>query len=415
MVGNSGVQRMVTNNILLNRIDKELYAIKVIDKDTFFFESLWEIPERVSYNSYLLLTNEGAVVFDTVKSRYAVDYIETIKSIVDPRDIRYIVIHHMEPDHSGAIKELLSNYKPTVLGHPLTRGMLQSFYGVNPEFKPVQDGAIIKVGEFSFRFIHAPWQHWPETILTLVEEKSYLFSCDLFGSYGRFSNIYLDELSSEEKKKYEKLYVKYYANVVGSFRDWTLKAVEKLRAIRDKVREIHPAHGLSLRDRDIDWGLAKYSILGRGEYLKGKVAIVYTSMYGFVDDAAKYVISSLERRGIHPVVYVFNDHHRDNVSELLGDVYESEALVFLTSTYEADMFPLAKHMLELILKKTPVRKVLLIGVYGWGGKTSQALQKILQEKRAGSTGITVETVEFKAGELYKAKENIENALDNVLK
>lgn len=398
-------------DIEVHKLDRDLVAIRVYDRGTRYFEALWEIPEGINYNSYVLLTNEGAVLFDTVKAEYSEEYVGALREVVDLRDIKYLVVHHMEPDHSGAIPELFKYANPVVIGHALAKDMLTSFYGIQPAFIKAQDGASIKLGGLEVKFYHVPWLHWPETIMSYVEGRGALFTCDAFGSYGVFNARYLDEMEGEAREKYLRLARKYFANVIGTYREWVVKGLQKLSSIGIRISEIHPSHGVSVRGPDVQMMLDKYGKWGRGDPEKGKTVLIYSSMYNFVERAVGIVKEYLESRGIPYSAYAFTDTSRDNISDAVGDAFDAEYLVLATSTYEASMFPLFKYILQLLAKKAPAnKKVLFLGVYGWGGRAAAEFVELM---KAPASLSKFEALEFKAGEEAKHRDEIIKKLEEL--
>lgn len=380
------------------KISKDLYMIKASDLKTTFFESLWEIPEGITYNSYILTVSEGIVVFDTVKNTMIDEYVNVLSEVIDLRDVKYLVVHHMEPDHSGCIKKISELGEPIVLGHPLVGRMLKSFYGFKGKFSPVKDCEEIKVSEYTLKFTYTPWLHWPETMVTYIAESRTLLSCDVFGSYGVFNATYYDELPEFEKTKYRWFMKKYFATVIGFYRDWVIKNLDKLSSLAIDPLVVLPAHGLAWRNRYVSEVVGLYKKWSSGRSEKGKVTIVYLSMYGFVKKAVMDFAAELEKRGIKTSIYEFTDTRRSNISDLIGDIYDSEVIVLATSTYDADAFPLARYITHLISRKTPrEKKILILAGYGWGPRAGLEIRNILTQ--AGFSELKV--VEFPAGEHHE--------------
>ncbi len=381
------------------RISRDLYMIRANDLRTAFFEGLWEIPEGITYNSYVLTTDEGSVVFDTVKNTMIDAYVEALSEVVDLRDVKYLIVHHMEPDHSGCVKKISELGEPIVLGHPLVGKMLKSFYGFTGKFSPVKDSEELKVGEYTLKFVYTPWLHWPETMVTHIAEARTLLSCDVFGSYGVFSATYYDELPGFEKAKYKWFMKKYFATVIGFYRDWVVKNLDKLSSLAIDPLVVLPAHGLAWRDRYVSEVVGLYKEWGSGKAEKGKVVVACLSMYGFVKKAAMDLATELGKKGVKTLVYEFTDTVRSNMSDLIGEIYDSEVVVLATSTYDADAFPLAKYIAHLISRKAPrEKKILILAGYGWGPRAGLEIKSVLAQ--AGFSELKI--VEFPAGEHCEA-------------
>lgn len=387
---------MLAMNISHSKIDNNLYLLQYKDSETKFFEGMWRIPEGVTYNSYILETKEGVVVFDGWKRSIGGLFAEEISKRYDPKDVKYLVVHHMEPDHSGSIPYLLKkNPDITIIGHQISKAMIESFYQVKPNFKPVKDGELLKIGEYSLKFIHTPWLHWPETIMTYIDGEDYLLSCDAFGSYGIPNAIFYDELSIEDRKKFERYFVKYFANIIGFYRDWVVKNIEKIEQAKLAIGEILPSHGPLYRGADVEKIIELYKTLGKGIAEPGKTLLVYTSMYGFVKDVVEIVEKTLRDWSVHYVSYEFTDTHYSDISEILADAYQADNIIIATSTYEARAFPVARLISELIIEKTPSNKrILIISLYGWGGRAGMELKELFTDKNYAF----IDVLEFKAGQ-----------------
>lgn len=386
--------------------------LRLDDDEIRYFESLWLIPEGITYNAYLLPTSDGWVLFDTWKVGYEGEFMKALESVVDPSKIRYLVIHHMEPDHSGAVKALLErNPGIEVLGHPMTKSMLESFYGLTPKFRAVRDGEEVRVGEYTLKFIYAPWLHWPETIFTYVKEAKALLTCDAFGAYSIPSKVFDDELGEEELERYRFWTRKYMATVIGHYLPFVGKAIKKLQDLGIEVETILPSHGLIWR-RPAEI-IKYYQRWSAGESVSGvkKVVVVYGSMYGFVEAAVKEALKVLEEEGVLHVTYRFVDNHRDEISDLMADLINASGIILGTATYEAGIHPLMKFVVDLMIEKIPKNKsVLVITNYGWGGVAGKLLKKELE----GAGYRVPEVVEFRAGQLEKNKEAIREAVKSFI-
>ncbi len=398
------------SKISVRKIQKDLYMIRVEDRLIKYFEGLWEIPEGVTYNSYVLIGNEGSVLFDTVGRNFSNMFIDTLRSLIDIKDIKFIITQHLEPDHSGALPELLKelNHLTEVLGHPLASKLIESLYGLKPRFRSVGDGEVIEFGEYKLMFIYVPWLHWPETILTYVGGNlNYLMTCDVFGAYSipEYFEIDVNYLP----KEYEYFMRKYFVNVIGYYRENVIKNLSKLKQLNLRIEAIAPAHGSILKGKEVLERVSNlYESWAKAEASDNKVTIVYTSMYGYVEKVIEYLVKALSERGVNTSVFKFTSYERSNVSDLLGEVLNSKMLIIASATYDADLFPLMTYILELILKKTNAEKPLvLLTVYGWGNAASNKAKELISKSKyriVGSYGIN---------SLVKDKDYVE--LNNLIK
>ncbi|RLF73269.1 FprA family A-type flavoprotein, partial [Thermococci archaeon] len=152
----------------------ELYLLRIDDDQIKYFEATWDIPEGITYNAYLMKTDDAVILFDAWKKDYTEEFFEALSSIVDPKEITHIVVHHMEPDHSGALPKVLeaNGYKAKIIGTVFAKRLLEAFFGIKENVYVIKDGEELKVGNRTFKFITVPWLHWPDTMITyLVEDK----------------------------------------------------------------------------------------------------------------------------------------------------------------------------------------------------------------------------------------------------
>lgn len=362
----------------VHKLKDNLALLRLSDDETRFFEGLWSIPEGVTYNAYILLSSEGLIIFDGWKRGFGELFIETMREIADPRDVRYVIVHHMEPDHSGSLRDLLSvSREAVVMGHSMTLDLMKSFYGITPKFRSVRDGERVAVGEHNIRFYHTPWTHWPDNIVSYLEEEKILFSCDLFGSYGIPHKVFFEELSEEEKRLFHWYAKKYFVSVIGHYIDWAHKNLSKILDLDLPIEIIAPGHGPLYRSpREI---IELYKTLSSKTITRRKAVIIYTSMYGFVEEIVRVVAEELEREGFKHKTYKFTDKHRDSETDIITDLIDAESIIIATSTYDADIFHLTKYIVELINAKIPKNKsVILVTRYGWAPVAGTKLREHLK-------------------------------------
>ena len=360
------------------------------DDQVRYFEALWKIEEGITYNAYLLMGSDDVILFDTWKRDYASDLLELLRSLIDPRDITHVIVHHMEPDHSGSLAEVLreNGFRAEVHGHPLAGNMLKSFYGIEAKFKPVRDGDELELKDLDLRFLHTPWLHWPETIMSYLEDQKILFSGDAFGGFSIPSKLFDDE--EEIVSKYLPSVRRYVSTIIGSYRGHILRNVRKIEDQGIKIRLIAPAHGLIWRKnpkRIIDY----YVKVARGVPEEGKVLIVYASMYGSCEEAARIVADELRKNSKNPVVHQFTDVDQASVSWVIGDAADSESMIIISPTYENGVFPTIAHVIDLISRKIPPKPILVISSYGW----APAAAKLISETLSRTGFEIVDMIDFR--------------------
>ena len=370
------------SGIIIDNVTEDLKILRVNDTRTRFFEALWEIPEGITYNAYLLDTGEGYILFDGWKEIYASELLRILESEIEPRDLKYIVVHHMEPDHSGSLP-LIARWarNATIIGHPMVRRLLSPSRVENP-FKPVKDEEQLLLGRYTLEFHYAPWIHWPETIFTFIREKKALLTCDAFGSYGVTPAV--RDVECKDMERYLYWTKKYLVTVVGNYRKFILKSLEKLESKGLKPEMILPGHGLIWTgepEKIIDF----YRRTALAEPVKGKVTIIYASMYGNTEKVVSGLAYNLQRRGYRVVLHGFTDTGKPSIGDILADVIDSELIVYAAPTYEATLFPPMRNLAELICEKaSSPKKVLVVASYAWGGVAGKRITGIL-----GSCGFKI--------------------------
>ncbi|WP_456453672.1 FprA family A-type flavoprotein [Thermococcus sp.] len=365
--------------------EPELYILRIDDERIKYFEATWDIPEGITYNAYLMKTGDAVVLFDAWKKDYTEEFLETLRKLVDPKEITHIIIHHTEPDHSGAIPAVLeaNGYRARLIGTTFAKRFMEGFFGekVVENFHAIKDGEEIQIGGRTFRFITVPWLHWPDTMITYVVEDRLIFSCDAGGGYGIPNAI--DDSDEEVVREYLPHVTKYIVTVIGHYHKYIVQNLKKLKSlgIVEEARMILPGHGLIWRKNPARI-FEFYEKVGAGVPEKDKVLVIYDSMYGFVERRMEIVIEELRKLGKKPVVYRFNDKEAPAVSDILGEIPDSEAIVIGASTYEAEIHPRIRYTLYEIVDKANYEKpVLIVGAFGWGGVAGKKIETLITRSR----------------------------------
>ncbi|QDA32400.1 FprA family A-type flavoprotein [Thermococcus indicus] len=365
--------------------EPELYILRIDDDRIRYFEATWDIPEGITYNAYLMKTGDAVVLFDAWKKDYTEEFLETLKKLVDPKEITHIIIHHTEPDHSGAIPAILeaNGYRAKLIGTNFAKRFLEGFYGEKAveNFHIIKDGEEIQIGGRTFRFITVPWLHWPDTMITYIVEDRLLFGCDAGGGYGIPETI--DDSDEEVVKKYLPHVTKYIVTVIGHYHKYIVQNIKKLKSlgIVENAKMILPGHGLIWRKNPARI-FEHYERVGAGIPTKDKVLVIYDSMYGFVERRMEIVIDELKKHGKKPVVYKFTDKEAPAVSDILGEVPDSEAIIIGASTYEAEIHPRIRYTLYEMLDKANYEKpVLIVGAFGWAGVAGKKIETLITRSK----------------------------------
>ncbi|NJE61151.1 FprA family A-type flavoprotein [Thermococcus sp. 21S7] len=365
--------------------DPELYIIRVDDDRIRYFEATWDIPEGITYNAYLMKLDGATVLFDLSKTEYTDLFMEALGKLIDPKEITHVVIHHTEPDHTGALPAFLeaNGYKAKLIGTSFAKRFLEGFYGekVVENFYTIKDGEEMSIGGKTFRFITVPWLHWPDTMITYVVEDRLIFSCDAGGGYSIPPAI--DDSDEEVVQRYLPHVTKYIVTVIGHYHKYIVQNIKKLKSlgIVEEARMILPGHGLIWRKNPARI-FEHYEAVGAGEVTKGKVLVIYDSMYGFVERRMGIVLDELRKNGLNPVVYRFTDKEAPAVSDILGEVPDSEAIIIGASTYEAEIHPRIRYALYEIVDKANYEKpVLIVGAFGWAGVAGKKIETLITRSK----------------------------------
>ncbi|WP_289287417.1 FprA family A-type flavoprotein [uncultured Duncaniella sp.] len=372
----------------VSRISDHIHYIGVNDRTTSRFEAMWPLPYGVSYNSYLITGADKTAIVDGVEACYALRQIEHIRDIIGDRKPDYLIINHMEPDHSGAIKMLRDAYPDIVIvGNAQTLAMVNGFYGVADKTLAVKDGDTLSLGaDVNLRFTLTPMVHWPETMMTYFVEEETLFSGDAFGCFGALAGAVVD--SDMDTSRYFPEMVRYYSSIVGKYGLFVQKALRKFDNVA--VRTLCTTHGPVWRDR-ISEVVGIYDRLSLYEPLDNGVTVIYGSMYGNTELMAETAAEVLAEAGIREI-----DVHNASVSDLsfmLSDIFRHRGLVIAAPTYSDTLFPPVRNVMEAIATRgVKNRDVLLIGSCTWGQKAVGAMNSYIESIGAVSAA---EPIAFK--------------------
>ncbi len=365
-----------------------VYWIGVNDRTTDLFEGIWPITkEGVSYNSYLI-DDEKKVVVDLVKSFKKDEYIAQISELTDASQIDYVVINHMEPDHSGLLRTFRKVApRATFMGSAKTKEMLESFFSITDNIQVVSDGDTLSIGKRTLKFFSTPFLHWPETIMTYDVSDRILFPCDAFGGYGAIRGAIFDD-ECEDFEFYKREALRYYVNIVANYSARVLAAIEKLADI--PVDIIAPSHGLIWRENPsliVDL-YKKWAECAEGKTEPG-ITLVYGSMYGYTELMMNAVAQGISREGVPVEIF---DASRTHVSYILPSLWTKSTVMIGAPTYEVSLFPPVAEVLNVCAHKhIKNKKAAYFGSFGWSGGALRHLEKIIEPLKWE----LVDTFEFK--------------------
>ncbi len=388
-----------------------VFWIGLNDRTTDLFEGIWPVSDSgVTYNSYVI-RDEKNVVVDLAKGFKTDEYFELLDSVVPLDSIDYIVINHMEPDHTGAIRALSRMPgKCTLLATEKARGMLAAYYGITENIHSVADGEELPLGKRTLRFVHTPFVHWPETMVTYDAADKILFSCDAFGGYGTLPGTMFDDQCAD-LLFYEREALRYYVNIVAKFSAPTLAAIEKLAGVPIDV--IAPSHGLVWR-RDpgrIVELYSRWANLAEGGGESG-VTLVYGSMYGNTEKMMNAVAQGIMRAGLPVEIF---DAARTHSSYILPSLWTYRGIMVGAPTYEGTLFPPVAQALDMAaLKHVVNKKAAIFGSYGWSKGGMAAFRKMVEPLKWDVTDV----LEFRGSptaELLKKGEELGERFAAVVK
>lgn len=339
---------------------KDIYYLGFNDRRTHLFENIWPIPHGVSYNSYMIVDEKVALV-DTVERAFIDDYLDAIEEIIGDRQVDYLIINHMEPDHSGALKAIAKRYPGiTLVGNKKTFGFVEEYYMKPENIVTVQDGTVLELGKHKLQFQTVPMVHWPETMVTYEETNKILFSGDAFGSFGTLDGgIFDDEINL---KFYEEDVMRYFTNIVGKYCPHTQRAIKKLAPL--DIKMIAATHGPIWRT-DLDWILTRYNKWSSYDLDRG-VVIVYGSMYGHTKKMAETIARRMAERGIKNIrLYDASKTHK---SYIINDIFKYKGFIVGSAAYNNAMFPAVENLLTTVEHMAPKDHLLgIFGNYSWNG------------------------------------------------
>ena len=359
-------------------ITNDVYWVGANDHRLHLFENIHPIPRGVSYNAYVLL-DKATVLFDTVDWSVCRQFLENVEHVLNGRDLDYLVINHMEPDHCASMEEIILRYPKVKIISTEKSFMLMRQFGFridNQDLIEVKEGDTQCFGKHTVTYVAAPMVHWPEAMVTLDLTDGILFSADAFGSF-----IALDGRLFADEVNFDRDWIdearRYYTNIVGKYGPHVQHLLGKAAAVLDKIKYICPLHGPVWR-RDFPYLLDKYTHWSTYTPEEKGVLIVYASMYGNTESAAQILASRLCETGITNirVCDVSNIH----VSELIAETFKYSHLVLASVTYNLSIYPVMldflEHMKALHVQK---RTVAIIENGSWAVKSGDLMQKFIDD------------------------------------
>jgi len=364
--------------------------VGVDDKDLYLFESQYEIPDGVSYNSYVILDDKIAVM-DGVDERGQNEWLDNVKKVLNDRKPDYFVIQHFEPDHSGSVEAFLKEYPDVeIVGNAKTFSLGANYADLSGHKQlVVKEGDELKLGSHTLKFIMAPMVHWPEVMVTYEESEGVLFSADGFGKFGALS-IEDDDWACEARR--------YYFNIVGKYGAPVQTLLKKAANLNIKI--IAPLHGPVLSE-NIEYYINLYDIWSSYKPEEKGVLVAYASIHGNTEVVAKYVAKKLQEKGEK---IAFADLTRDSMSEAVEDAFKYDRMVIAASSYDGGVFlPMEYFLMDLSYKTYQNRKVAIIENGSWGPTAGRKMKSYIEGYKNVETIGDMVTIMAKAKEADYAK------------
>ena len=356
----------------MNLVKNDIYYIGVNDHQLDLFEGQYTVPNGMAYNSYVI-KDELIAILDTVEKNFKDEWFKNLKEVLGDEKPTYLIVQHMEPDHSGNIIEFLKAYPETfVVATAQAFKMMSQFFGEEIKRKIVAtEGASINLGKHTLKFLLAPMVHWPEVMMTYDLESKTLFSADAFGKFGALDHE--EDWACEARR--------YYFGIVGKYGVQVQNVLKK--ATNFEIETICPLHGPVLKE-GLDYYLNLYDVWSSYQSETDGVGIFYTSVYGHTKEAAELLAETLKKKGCPKVACC--DLAREDMAECVEDAFRYPRVVFATTTYNMNIFPFMKTFIEHLVEHNFQNKT--VGLIENGTWVPNA-SKVMKEMLCGAKNINI--------------------------
>ncbi len=389
------------------KVTKDLYWIGSNDRRLSMFEGVYSVPGGVSYNAYLLL-DEKTVLFDTVDAAVQEVFFENLEQLLQGRGLDYVIVHHMEPDHSATLGGLILRYPDVkIVCNAKTANMMKQFFAFDVDSRAVivKENDTFSSGTHSFTFVNAPMVHWPEVMLSYDTTDHILFSADAFGTFGALDGaIFADEVDFE--RDYLDEARRYYTNIVGKYGPQVQAVLKKAGAL--DIAMICPLHGFVWRE-NIGWYLEKYQLWSSYQPEEKGVVIAYASVYGHTANAMEILSCALRERGVKVRVF---DVSVTPASDVISAVFKYSHLVAASTTYNAGIFVKMEEFLnDLAAHNIQNRTVAIVENGSWAPASGKLMRQILEGCK--KMNILEEGVTLKSSVKEEQRMQLEQLAENI--
>ena len=358
------------------KVTDDIVWVGCNDRRLTLFENLFPIPRGVSYNSYLVM-DEKVTLLDTVDVCALQQFMENIDYVLDGKEIDYLIVQHMEPDHGAGIQEMMRRFpNMKIVANAKTIQMIGQFFDLPQEDRVVlvKEGDTLTTGTHTFRFVMAPMVHWPEVMVTYDEKDKVLFAADGFGTFGALNgNIFADEVDFDRDWLDDAR--RYYTNIVGKYGASVQALLKKASGL--EIAVICPLHGPIWRE-NLGYILEKYQKWSTYEAEDQAVVILYATMYGNTASAADALAGRLAAKGVKKIaVYDVSNTH---VSELISEIFRASHVVFAAPTYNGGIYPVMENLLADMKALAVQNKTVALMENGtWAPMTAKQMREKLAE------------------------------------
>lgn len=350
-------------------ITKDIRYLGVNDHKIDLFESQYIVPDGMSYNSYLIDGGDKTIVMDTVDGRFVSEWLDNLASALNGRKPDYLMVHHMEPDHSAGIYAFMEKYQDAVIvSSAKAFQMMKNFFGTDWSERRVvvKEGDTLSVGSHVLTFVAAPMVHWPEVMVTYDTTEKVLFTADGFGKFGALDRE--GEWDDEARR--------YYIGIVGKYGPMVQCLLKK--ASKLEITKILPLHGPVL-SQDLEHYISLYDKWSSYTPEEDSVTIAYTSVYGHTREAVKLLEEKLKAKGVKFTTF---DLARSDMAQAVASAFKTSKTVLATTTYNGDIFPFMREYVEHLTERNfQKRKVAIIENGSWGPMAAKVITSMMEKSK----------------------------------
>ena len=397
-------------NLSIVKMNDHLHYIGVNDRYTHLFEAMWPLPDGISYNSYLFDGGSKTCLLDCVRIDSVREFMDNISEVLDGRTLDYVVVNHMEPDHTSSLKSVVERFPDIkIITNKKAVKMMNNFYNIGDDrVVLVEDGETVEIGERKLTFYTTPMVHWPESMVCFEEETGILFSQDAFGGFGTLDGAIFDDQLDWDVYREET--IRYYTNIVGKYSVQVIRALKKLEGL--DIKMICPDHGPVWRE-NIGRIVGLYSDLSEQKTEDG-VLIVYGSMYGNSEFVAESIARALAEEGVRNIR--IRDISKTHLSYLISETWNYKGIILGCPTYNVGLFPPMENLVE-VLKKQKMKNHILgtFTNYTWGGGAEKKFAEFAESVKWDVLPTTVDVMGLPGDEDFEKCRQMAKEMAEALK